>query len=567
MKKFPDITYSRPDLVQFEQNHSKQLSELENATSLEQAIQLVIDINSNRRILDSNFEVVSIRHSIDTSDKFYDDEQNYYDSVSPNLQFLRYKFYVVLVNSTFKDGLSSHFGKQLFDLADCRIKSFNESILEELRIENTLSTQYQKLLSKASLEFRGQKLNLSGLTPFEQSLDRQTRIDAGVVKWGYYSDNKEEFDRIYDELVNTRTSIAKKLGFESFVEVGYARMQRTEYTHKEVEEFRNNIVKHVVPVVQKIVAKQAKRLGLDSLVYTDELLHFSKGNPTPKGTPDQIVDSATIMYKEMSPETDEFFTFMKEYQLMDLVNKPAKAPGGYCTILSDVGAPFIFSNFNGTAHDVDVLTHEIGHAFQAFSSRNHKVPEYFFPTSEACEIHSMSMEFFAWNWIESFFKEDAEKYYYDHLSNALRFLPYGSAVDEFQHRVYENPTMTPDQRHAIWKGLEEKYLPHRTYRDNQYLEEGGFWQRQAHIYQSPFYYIDYVLAQFCALQFWIKSQNPSTKDSAWKQYVKLCQAGGSLPFLELVKLAGLDSPFEESTIKAVVAEAERWIDSIDDSKL
>jgi len=567
MKKFPEIQYTRPDLVRFEEHHTKQLQDLKNASTLEEAINIVVDINNNRRILDTQFELVAIRHSIDTSDEFYDAEQKYSDSVSPHLQSLRFQFYETLVQSKFKDGLSDYFGKQLFDLANCRIKSFNNSIIEELGKENSLSTQYQKLLSKAKLEFRGETLNLSGLTPYEQSLDRQTRIDAGKVKWGYYSDNQEEFDTIYDELVKTRNTIAKKLGFDSFVEVGYARMQRTEYTHKEVESFRNSIVKHVVPVAQKLIAKQAKRLGLDTLVYTDELLHFANGNPTPKGTPDQIVDAATVMYKEMSPETHEFFTFMKEYELMDLVNKPAKAPGGYCTMLSDEGAPFIFSNFNGTSHDVDVLTHEIGHAFQAFSSRNHKVPEYFFPTSEACEIHSMSMEFFAWNWMDSFFKEDANKYFYDHLSNALRFIPYGSAVDEFQHHIYNNPTMTPAERHSTWKAMEAKYLPHRKYTDNEYLEMGGFWQRQAHIYQSPFYYIDYVLAQLCALQFWIKSQNPATKDGAWSDYVRLCQAGGSLPFLELVKLAGLDSPFEESTIISVVQEAERWLETIDDSKL
>src|SRR5699024_1708593 len=123
------------------------------------------------------------------------------------------------------------------------------------------------------------------------------------------------------------------------------------------------------------------------------------------------------------------------------------------------------------------------------------------PTYEACEIHSMSMEFFTYPWMKYFFKEDTEKYYFSHISNALMFLPYGVLVDEFQHRMYEEPTLTPAEHHAVWRELEKKYLPYKQYGDNMYLEQDGYWQRQGHIYESPFYYIDYTLAQICAFQF------------------------------------------------------------------
>jgi M3 family oligoendopeptidase len=306
-------------------------------------------------------------------------------------------------------------------------------------------------------------------------------------------------------------------------------------------------------------------LGLDSLKYYDQALTFKDGNPTPKGDPDWIIENGQKMYSELSPETKEFFDYMLENELMDLVNKKGKAAGGYCTILPEYRSPFIFSNFNGTSHDISVLTHEAGHAFQVFSSRNSKVHEYFFPTMEACEIHSMSMEFFTMPWMDLFFKEDTEKFRYHNIAKAIKFLPYGAAVDEFQHVVYENPEMTPKERNQAWREIEKKFLPHKDYDGNEFLENGGFWMRQMHIFKSPFYYIDYTLAQVCAFQFFIRMNEDFQE--AWKDYIKLCKAGGSMSFLELVDYANLQSPFEEKTMRDTIAEIETYFNSVDDSKL
>ena len=263
------------------------------------------------------------------------------------------------------------------------------------------------------------------------------------------------------------------------------------------------------------------------------------------------------MYEDLSKETGEFFKFMQENHLMDLVAKKGKAGGGYCTFIEDYKAPFIFSNFNGTSGDIDVLTHEAGHAFQVYSSRHFEIPEYYWPTYEACEIHSMSMEFFTWPWMDLFFKEDTDKYKFSHLSDALLFLPYGVSVDEFQHWVYENPEATPKERKLQWREIEKKYLPHKDYEGNDYLENGGFWQRQGHIYNSPFYYIDYTLAQICAFQFWKRSRE--NQEEAWADYVKLCKLGGSMSFTKLVEAANLISPFEDGCVESVVGEIETWL--------
>lgn len=277
------------------------------------------------------------------------------------------------------------------------------------------------------------------------------------------------------------------------------------------------------------------------------------------------MENGRNMYRELAPETDEFYTFMVEKNLMDLLAKKGKAGGGFCTYIADYESPYIFANFNGTSGDIDVLTHEAGHAFQVYMSRGFDVSEYQWPTYEACEIHSMSMEFFTWPWMEYFFKEDTVKYKYAHLSEALLFIPYGAAVDEFQHYVYKNPEATPLERKQAWRKLEEIYLPHVDYDGISYLEEGGFWQKQSHIYQSPFYYIDYTLAQICALQFWKKLHED--RESAWQDYLQLCKQGGSKSFLELVSDAKLLSPFEDGSIASVIHEIEEWLYSIDDSTL
>lgn len=271
------------------------------------------------------------------------------------------------------------------------------------------------------------------------------------------------------------------------------------------------------------------------------------------------------MYRELSPETDEFFTMMQNNELMDLLSKSGKEGGGYCAYFGKYQAPFIFSNFNGTSGDIDVLTHEVGHAFQAYSSRSLKVPEYAFPTHEAAEIHSMSMEFFAWPWMNLFFEEDADKYRFNHLAGSLEFIPYGVSVDEFQHFVYSHPEATPLERKQAWREIELKYLPHRDYDGNSYLEQGSFWHKQSHIFRTPFYYIDYTLAQLCAFQFWKRSNEDFA--SAWSDYLRLCQAGGSKSFIELVELAGLISPFEDGCVGSVIGEIESWLDSIDDKAL
>ena len=563
--KFGEFKYERPDLDGMKSAFDDLLNQFHKAQNVEGQSKVIKQINKLRSFFDTMMNIASVRYTTDTLSEQNQAEQDFFDLNRPVFQGLKTKYYKALINSKFKNGLIKQFGQQLFDLAKVELETFHPSIVADLQKENQLTSQYTKLKSSAKIQFDGKELNLSGITPYEQSPDRETRRKASAAKWQFFENNAAEFDRIYDELVKVRHSIAAKLGYDNFVELGYKRMLRTDYNADMVANFRKQVKEVIVPIVKDLKQRQAKRLGIEQLKFYDSDFTFKSGNPTPKGDPDWIVANGKKMYEELSSETKEFFNFMLDNDLMDLTTRKGKAPGGYCTYIEDYRAPFIFSNFNGTAHDINVLTHEAGHAFQVYMSRDFDVPEYYWPTYEACEIHSMSMEFLTWPWMNSFFKEDTEKFKFEHLSGAVSFLPYGVSVDEFQHRVYENPDATPQERKTFWREIEKKYMPWVNYDGNDFLEQGSFWQRQAHIYELPFYYIDYTLAQICAFQFWKKSKE--NRAGALADYIKLCKAGGSKPFLQLVDYANLNSPFKDGSIAGALEPVEEYLAEVDDMVL
>lgn len=563
--KFSEYPYTRPDIEVLRGQFEQALQVFGAASDAAAQLEAMQQINGLRSGFDTMYQLAAIRFSIDTRDAFYAGEQAFFDEHAPQVEALVSRYYRAMVDSPYRAAIEAKFGAQLFRIAEMQLRAFHPDIIPDLITENKLGTEYQELIASAAIPFDGAERTLAEMVPYVRSTDRNVRMRASAARWQFFEENAADFDRIFDQLVHTRNRIAHTLGFENFVAVGYLRMLRSDYTTEMVQGFRQLVLQHIVPLATQQKQKQARRLQLSQLKYYDEALSFKNGNATPKGTPEWIIENGRRMYAELSPETAEFFDFMMENELMDLVAKKGKAGGGYCTYISGHRAPFIFSNFNGTSADIDVLTHEVGHAFQVYMSRGFETPEYYWPTSDGAEIHSMSMEYFAYPWMDHFFNGEADKYRYTHLVDSLLFLPYGVAVDAFQHIVYEQPELTPDQRKAAWRALEKQFLPHKDYDGHPYLESGGFWQTQAHIYQSPFYYIDYTLAQMCAFQFWQKAQ--ADKQSAFTDYVKLCKAGGSKSFLELVEWAGLKSPFDPMAFSSTIQKVNAYLSEIDDMHL
>ncbi|MEG1257123.1 M3 family oligoendopeptidase [Clostridium sp.] len=562
---FDEFNYERPNYELVKEKLINIIDQINNGNEIDEIKNCIDDINVIRNNVVTMGTIASIRYSINTEDEFYSKEREYWDEYEPLYDEIYSGFYKAIVNSKFRSNLEREYGKQFFSIAEYNLKSFSKHIIEDLQLENKLSSEYSKLIASAKIIFEGEERNLSGLTPFILSEDREMRRKASQVKYKFFIDNEEKIDRIYDDMVKVRTNMAHKLGFKNFVELGYVRMLRTDYNSDMVKNFRNQVKDYIVPVANKLYERQKTRLALGEFKYYDEKFEFLSGNAKPKGDADWIVNNGIKMYSELSSETKEFFNFMIENKLIDLVTKKGKQGGGYCTYIPNYKAPFIFSNFNGTSGDVDVLTHEAGHAFQCYRSRWITIPECNFPTYESAEIHSMSMEFFTWPWMNLFFKEEEAKYKYTHLGSAIKFIPYGVTVDEFQHFVYENPEVAPKERKLAWRNIEKKYLPHKNYDDCDFLERGCWWFQQAHIFNSPFYYIDYTLAQICALQFWKKDQE--NHKEAWEDYLRLCNVGGTMSFVNLVEHANLISPFKDGCVSSIIGDIDKYLENADDKTL
>ena len=562
--KYSELHYERIDVEKNRKVMEGFVDRISGADSADEQISTILEANDTSREYQSYAAMASLNFSRDINDEKAKAEKDYYDSIGPDMQEIGDIFDKAINDSEFKNELSKKWGDTFLKQIEMGLKTFDPQIKDMLKQETELRNEYTTLTAGAKIEFEGKNYNLAGLGPFHSDQDRDVRKRSYEARFNWFSENADALDQIYDKLVKLRHKIAVTLGYENFIELGYMRMGRSDYGPNEVANFRKQIVDHVVPIVKKLQDKKKDILGLDHLYFYDGI-NFKEGDPKPKGTPEHLVKEAQAMYHELSKETGEFFDMMVNEELMDLVNRDGKRPGGFCTSFPKYDRPYIFSNFNGTDHDITVLTHEAGHAFQCYSSRNQPLLSYLWPTYEAAEIHSMSMEFFTWPWMEKFFKEDTERFKYKHVSGSLSFLPYGACVDHFQHWVYENPEATPKQRNEKWLELESVYLPTRDYDDIEFPKTGGIWQGQLHIYQMPFYYIDYTLAQTCAFQFWMR--NEQDKEKAWSDYYRLCKAGGSLPFTELVELAGLELPFKDGCLESVVEHVSQWLDGIDPKEL
>lgn len=553
--KFKDMPYKRVDFDKVAEDMKALMAELDAAKSGEEQFAVHKKFYALYDTVATNITIAQIRHDVDTADEFYSAEQDFYDEKMPELENLVVTYKKKLYESPYKDYLVEKIGPVAFKNIELSLKSFDAKLIPLMQEENALVTEYAKLIASAKIDWEGEELNLSLLRPYTISPDRQIRQKAWDKMSDFFETNADKLDEIYDKLVKNRDAQAKALGYDNYVTLGYYRMQRNCYGKDEVKNFRNQIKKDFVPFAEKLHDRRRQRLGLEKLSYIDEGVYFKEGNPKPIGTPEDILKNGQKMYAELSPETKEFFDFMMENELFDVLGRKTKRAGGYMTYLPDYNSPFIFANFNGTEGDVDVITHECGHAFQGFLSGKDPIQEHRDITMETAETHSMSMEFFTGDWMELFFGDRADDYREMHLEDAVAFIPYGCMVDEFQHIVYENPEMTPAERHAAWKKLQREYKPHWDFGDAKFFSKGGFWQKQQHIYMSPFYYIDYCIAQTDALQY--KAKMDEDFKSAWDSYLKLCYLSASDFFTSMVEEVGLVSPFKDGCIKDVVAKLEK----------
>ena len=553
--KFSEMPYKRIDMDEVKKTYRDIIDRTKAAGSGEEQFEIHREYYKFMDDIRTSMELAMIRHDIDTTDEFYEKESDFYDEVTPIINQYENEYGQVLYDSPYREYLESKIGKVTFKNIEIANKAFDEKIIPLMQEENALSSRYSKLIATAKIPFEGEIYNLSLMKKFQTSPDREVRRKAWKAVSDYFLSVTDEIDEIYDKMVKNRTEQARQLGYENYVELGYYRMNRNCYDKEMVENFRKQVKEYFVPFANKLHEQRRARIGVDKLSYIDTDVYFTNGNPAPTGTPEEILAAGQKMYGELSPQTKEFFDFMMENELFDVLGRKTKRQGGYMTYIPNFKSPFIFANFNGTSGDVDVITHECGHAFQGYIVRNEEIREFADITMETAEIHSMSMEYFTYNWMDLFFGDRKDDYLKMHLEDSSAFVPYGCMVDEFQHIVYENPDMTPAERKAAWAGLEKVYRPHMDYEEDPFFGKGGYWQRQPHIFGSPFYYIDYCLASVCAMQFKVMMDEDFGK--AWENYYKLCKLSARDFFTNVITEAGLKSPFEDGCIKNLVDKFEK----------
>ena len=551
MKKFAELQYVRPDMEKIFARVSGDIAVLKGAKNYEEFRNAYMDYVEADTELETSKTVAHIRNTINLLDEFYEAEMVYFNSQMPKYEILKKEMGEVIVASPFKAEMEKEFGTILIQNMEAQKQLSDESIVDDQVKEAELVSRFMKTQAAATVEFKGEQIGNFGLLKIMQSTDRAERKEAFEAWAKLYEGIAPTLEEVYDGLVKVRAGMAKKLGFKSFIPMGYLRRRRFDYTEKELEVFRKQVREVVVPAAAKLYERQKEALGIDTLYYYDESIASPSGNPVPIGDKEYLVGEAQKMYRELSRESGEFFDIMMEYELFDLDSKHGKRAGGYCTTLPQYHAPFIFSNFNGTDADVNVLTHEAGHAFAGFTAAKYqKTPELCHSTSEINEIHSMSMELWTYPWMENFFGDKAEEYRREHLADALMKIPYMLCVDEYQHKVFENPEMTTMERRAVWSGLEKIYMPWRNYAGNEFLESGAFWIKQQHIFLYPFYYVDYAMAQMGAFEFYTKMKED--RKAAWADYYKLCAAGGSMGYFDLLKYSGLHKVLEDGSVKIIL---------------
>ena len=553
--KFSEMPYERIDMEEVKKTYREIIDRTKAAASGEEQFEIHREYYKFSDNIRTSMELAMIRHDIDTTDEFYEKESDFYDEVTPIISQYENEYGKVLYDSPYRDYLESKIGKVTFKNIEIANKAFDEKIIPLMQEENALSSRYSKLIATAKIPFEGEVYNLSLMRKFQTSPDREVRRKAWKAVSDYFLSVTDEIDEIYDKMVKNRTEQARQLGYENYVELGYYRMNRNCYDKAMVENFRKQVKEYFVPFANQLHEQRRARIGVEKLSYIDTDVYFTNGNPAPIGTPDEILAAGQKMYGELSPQTKEFFDFMMKNELFDVFGRKTKRQGGYMTYIPNFKSPFIFANFNGTSGDVDVITHECGHAFQGYIVRDDEIREYADITMETAEIHSMSMEYFTYNWMELFFGDRKEDYLKMHLEDSSAFVPYGCMVDEFQHIVYEHPEMSPAERKAAWAKLEKVYRPHMDYEEDPFFGQGGFWQKQSHIFGSPFYYIDYCLASVCAMQF--KAMMDEDFAKAWENYYKLCKLSARDFFTNVIREAGLKSPFEDGCIKELVDKFEK----------
>lgn len=562
MEKFSEFKI-KFDFNEFEKNVNIILKKLENEKEKLTFFNLIKDYFNQINNYDSFENIYGIKFAQDVTNLEYEKKNNLVDKYKGKVDLIKSHFYKIILKSEFREDIEEKYGLQILNLAKCKIDSTNKNVEKLIEEENTIISEYQKLISTIKIKIEDKEYPMSRISKLLLSKNREERkkiyfeFDIQMKKYG------ERIDEIYDKLVKVRDNIAKELGFSNFNEVAYLRLNRTDYNSDDLDEFKEVISKKVKAKLEEIKKRKEVYFGHELMPY--DTLDFKDSEPEIKS--ENIINTNKENFEAFSSLTKTFINDLVKYELFDFEIRDNKRPGGFCTYLKDYEAPFIYGNTNGVPRDVSTLTHECGHALQMYMSKNKDFPvEYAYPTLEACEIHSMSMELFMHDYMDNFFGEDKNKFIISNFLDIISVLSACSVNDEFQKQVYSNPQIDSKKRRELYKEVRLRYFPEPKQIDNlKYLDKGVAWHRVGHLFYYPHYYIDYALAQICALQFYKRYKE--NREDALKDYFEICRVGGSKSFFEILEIGNLKNPLDpkvlEETIDFLFEEFENLCENFD----
>ena len=418
-----------------------------------------------------------------------------------------------------------------------------------------LSQQFSEVSGAMSVEFDGEEKTMPQMATYVQKTDRAVRESA----WRAMADRRlHDVDRlndIFDEMIKIRNKVAVNAGFDNYRDYMFHSMHRFDYTPSDCERFHEACEKAVVPVARKLNEERKETLGVDTLRPWDLAVDVKGREPLrPFKTADELVDGVERIYHKMEPSLSAMFRRLREPGCLDLSTRKGKAPGGYQYNRDRKRQPFIFMNAAGMQRDVETLLHEGGHAFHSILSETEPLLHYRHAPMEFAEVASMSMELTAHPFMNEFYtEEEAGRAVREHLEGVVSTLPWIATIDAFQHWIYTNPDHSRTDREKKWLELTERFGPAVDYAGIEKYRPNA-WQRQLHLFEVPFYYIEYGIAQLGALQLWLQyKDNPKQAIDNYKRALSL---GGSKPLPQLFQTAGLRFDFGPETVKTLLAAVE-----------
>lgn len=551
--KFNDLTYERPNFLEVQKKIDDFTNRVKEACAYIDVKNVILENDNLTSEYLLAYGIAIIRNYQDCTNEFYASEVQ---EVAQGIILLEMtELYNAILNSNYINDIENDFGTEYIEIMRSKLKI--ESNGKDLKVtEQELVLKYQQLKAGLKIEYDGKILSEAEINKYHESNDKETRKNSRIAKYKAILSKKEEFEEILNKLIHIRIEIAKSNGYDSYLDYMNEEKGRRGYGEVELNAFCEQVKKDLVPFTSKLRKAQAKRLGLEKLALSDYNYIFPDGNPEPIGDDLYLLEAAKDMYEKLSEDTGELFNRMIKRELIDVKSSPNKiANMGCCINLEKLKMPYVFGNCNGTIYDVMVLTHEFGHAYQGYlSMKNQKIIDYYSAANDIAEIPSKTMEQFAYPYAEKFFGNDADKFKFIHLQQALFEICDYCEVNEFENWNYNHPEATLHERAMKYEEFEKMYNPDY---DNseliEYIEAGCKVLNNPALYMFPKYVISYALSAMCALQF--NKRFVEERDAAWSDYIRLCSAGGSKSYPELLKLANLSLAYEEGAVASATEYA------------